>query len=254
LCDKPRAEFVGLPGCVASGDCVNVFWDAWPAPLQTRCKGKEKYPTLVFVEVVSSHTKTILSVLGVQYGTDDDKTNLRSNAAILRICKDGDILKESSFKHHLADGSEAEEKGLCNQHLDQLNSSFHDKADDMTVYWNAYNNLCDCPNHVLRGIICNIDKLVMDRHIIFLLAAIGMHTKSNIGLMSKAESTQHTMKSLAKIHLHHDNLSQIIRSLVELQGKEGGLPCQFNYRGKVYNVLLLFPLLLLLSLVIHQKS
>jgi hypothetical protein len=65
---------------------------------------------LVF-EVVVSHTKKILSVSGKQYGTDNNKMILRSNAAILRACKDGGILKESSFKHYLADGSEAEEKG-----------------------------------------------------------------------------------------------------------------------------------------------
>jgi hypothetical protein len=53
---------VGLPGCASSVDCVHVFWDACPpAPLQIRCKGKEKYPTLVF-EVVVSHIKKILSI------------------------------------------------------------------------------------------------------------------------------------------------------------------------------------------------
>jgi hypothetical protein len=32
------------------------------------------------------------------------------------------------------------------------------------VYRNAYKNLCTCPNHVLCGIICYIDKLATDRH------------------------------------------------------------------------------------------
>jgi hypothetical protein len=54
--------------------------------------------------------------------------------------------------------------------------------------------------------------------------------------MSKAESS-HAMKSSAKVQLYHDILTQILRSLVELQRK-GGLLNQFNYRGKVYNVLL----------------
>ena len=35
-------------------------------------------------------------------------------------------------------------------------------------------------------------------------------------------------------------------SLIELQGT-GGLPYQFNYRGNVYNALLLFPLLVVLG-------
>jgi hypothetical protein len=68
----------------------------------------------------------------------------------------------------------------------------------------------------------------------------------NIGLMSKTEST-HAMKSLGKVQLYHDILSKSFGSLVDLQGKEGGLPYQFFYRGKVYNALLLFPLLAVLG-------
>jgi hypothetical protein len=59
------------------------------------------------------------------------------------------------------------------------------------------------------------------------------------------------MKSLAKVQLYHDILSKIFCSLVDLQGEEGGLPYHFFYCGKVYNALLLFPLLLL-SLVIPK--
>jgi uncharacterized protein YbcV (DUF1398 family) len=88
----------------------NVFLDACPVSLQSSCKGKEKYPTLVFQAVVS-HTKKVLSISGMQYGTKNDKTSSKSNATILRTCKDGDILQESSFNHYLADRSEAEEKG-----------------------------------------------------------------------------------------------------------------------------------------------
>jgi hypothetical protein len=51
------------------------------------------------------------------------------------------------------------------------------------------------------------------------------------------------MKSSEKVQLYHGILSKIFVSLVDLQGKEGGLPYQFFYRGKVYNALLLFPLL-----------
>jgi hypothetical protein len=64
--------------------------------------------------------------------------------------------------------------------------------------------------------------------------------------MSKAESA-HAMKSLAKVQLFHDIVSQIFGSLAHLQGKEDGLPYQFFYRGKVYNALLLFPLLAVLD-------
>ncbi len=68
----------------------------------------------------------------------------------------------------------------------------------------------------------------------------------NIGLTSKAEST-HAMKSLAKVQLFHDILSQTFGSLAQLQGKQDGLPYQFFHPGKVYNALLLFPLLAVLG-------
>jgi hypothetical protein len=61
-------------------------------------------------EVVASHTKKILSVSGVQYGTDNDKTISRLDSAILCIRKEGDILKESTFQYYKEDGSVAEEK------------------------------------------------------------------------------------------------------------------------------------------------
>jgi hypothetical protein len=55
------------------------------------------------------------------------------------------------------------------------------------------------------------------------------------------------MKSSVKVQLYHAIPSKIFGSLVDLQGKEGGLPYQFFYRGKVYNALLLFPLLAVLG-------
>jgi hypothetical protein len=56
------------------------------------------------------------------------------------------------------------------------------------------------------------------------------------------------MKSAVKVQfLYHDILSLIFGSLVEIQGKEGGLPYQFFYGGAVYNALLLFLLLAVLG-------
>jgi hypothetical protein len=63
--------------------------------------------------------------------------------------------------------------------------------------------------------------------------------------MSKAEST-HAIKSAAKVQLYHDILSKIFRELAILQTK-GGLPFQFVYRGKEYNVILQLPLLAVLG-------
>jgi hypothetical protein len=134
------------------------------------------------------------------------------------------------------------------------------------VYWTAYKNLCTRPNQVICGIICYIDKLATDRHghlsleqVYFTLSIFNQKTRNrpeawrplgyipNNCLMSKAEST-HAMKCLAKVQLYHDILSKIFGSLVDLQGKEGGLPYQFFYRGKVYNALLLTRYLLSLAI------
>jgi hypothetical protein len=133
------------------------------------------------------------------------------------------------------------------------------------VYHNAYKNLCTCQNHVVCGIICYIDKVATDRHghpslelVYFTLSIFNQTTRNqpeawrplgyipNIGLMSKAESTL-ALKSLAKVQLYHDIISQNFGSLAQLQGKQEGLFYQFLYHGKVYNALLLFPLLALLG-------
>jgi hypothetical protein len=62
-------------------------------------------------EVVASHTKKILSVFGVQYGTDNDKMISRSDRAIQRIRKEGDILRDTTFNYYKGDGSIMEEHG-----------------------------------------------------------------------------------------------------------------------------------------------
>ena len=116
------------------------------------------------------------------------------------------------------------------------------------VYRKAYHNLCDRPNKILCGLVAYIDKLATDRHghlslepVCFTLSIFKQKVRNrpeawrplgyipNIGLMSKAEST-HAMKSSVKVQLYHDILTQIFRSLGELQRK-GGLPYQFHYRG-----------------------
>jgi hypothetical protein len=117
---------------------------------------------------------------------------------------------------------------------------------------------------MLCGIIVYIDKLATDRHghlslepVCFTLSIFNQKTRSlpeawhplgyvpNIGLMSKAEST-HTMKGVAKVQLYHDILTKIFCKLAVLQ-TQGGLPYQFVYRGKVYNVISQLPLLAVLG-------
>jgi hypothetical protein len=106
--------------------------------------------------------------------------------------------------------------------------------DTSDVYRTAHKNLCTCPNQVVCGIICYIDKLATDRHghlslepMYFTLSIFNKKTRNrpeawrplgyipNIGLMLKAEST-HAMKSSAKVQLYHDILSKIFGSLVDL--------------------------------------
>jgi hypothetical protein len=103
-------RIVGLPVCTGSADCVRVFWDTCPANLQSGCNGKEKFLSVVF-EVVASHTNKMLSVSGVQYGTDNDRIILRSDSAIWCIQKEGNVLKNTTFKYYKDDGSVADEHG-----------------------------------------------------------------------------------------------------------------------------------------------
>jgi hypothetical protein len=63
----------------------------------------------------------------------------------------------------------------------------------------------------------------------------------NLEQISKAKRTL-AMKSAESFHLYwHDILSLIFGSLVEIQGREGGLPYQFFYRRAWNNALLFCP-------------
>jgi hypothetical protein len=53
----------------------------------------------------------MLTVSGVQYGADNDKTISRSDIITWRIRKEENILKESTFKYYKDDGSVKEEDG-----------------------------------------------------------------------------------------------------------------------------------------------
>lgn len=81
---------LGLPGCAGSVDCVHVIWDKCRAGLKSQCKGKEDHPTLAF-EVVSSHTKRILSVSQFFWGATNDKSIARMDEAI------GELRSSNSF-------------------------------------------------------------------------------------------------------------------------------------------------------------
>ena len=67
-------ELIGVSECMGSVDCVHLVWDKCPAGLLAQCRGKEKFPTLVF-EVVSNHSKQILHVSNFYHGATNDKNH-----------------------------------------------------------------------------------------------------------------------------------------------------------------------------------
>ena len=62
-------EWLGLLRCIGSVECDHMtVWDKCPAGILSACKGKGNIPTLVF-EVVCSHTRKIMSVSQLFWGT-----------------------------------------------------------------------------------------------------------------------------------------------------------------------------------------
>jgi hypothetical protein len=110
---KHVADFyrqLGLPGCAGSADCVHLFWDKCPTLLVSQCRGKEKFPSVVF-QVVVSHTKRIMSISQIHMGCDNDKTIARHDSAISRIRSSTDIMKTSAFSYYRLDGTVGEAMG-----------------------------------------------------------------------------------------------------------------------------------------------
>jgi hypothetical protein len=101
---------LGLPGCAGLADCVHLFWDKCPTPLVSQCRGKEKYPSMVF-QVVVSHTKRIMSISQIHMGCNNDKMIARHDSAISCIRTGTDILKMSTFSYYCSDGTVGEVMG-----------------------------------------------------------------------------------------------------------------------------------------------
>ena len=77
-------EMLGLPGCIASGDCVHLGWDRCPAAYRSLACGKEGFPTRAY-EVCASHSKRILSVTTGFWGSVNDKTIVKFDGFIQSI-------------------------------------------------------------------------------------------------------------------------------------------------------------------------
>ena len=101
---------LGLPGCVGSVDCVHVIWDKCKAGLKSACKGKENDPTLAF-EVVSSHTKRILSVSQYFFGATNDKTIARMDRAIVELRSKNTFLGKIKWRSFDRSGGVRENQG-----------------------------------------------------------------------------------------------------------------------------------------------
>lgn len=104
-------NMLGLPGCVGSIDCVHLIWDKCPASIRSLCKGKNDVPTLAF-EVVASHTRRILSVSQYFWGTVNDKTISRMDAAFDHFRNEGTFLREYKWNSRDADGNLVDHKGV----------------------------------------------------------------------------------------------------------------------------------------------
>jgi hypothetical protein len=100
---------LGVPGCTGSVDCVHWGWDMCPAGLQSDCKGKEGFPTVVF-QVIVSHTRKILAVSNVFYGTWNDITITHLDKNVEKI-QTGE-LSNYKWSREQEDGTVAEETGL----------------------------------------------------------------------------------------------------------------------------------------------
>lgn len=104
-------EIVGLPGCIGSVDCVHLVWDKCPASIRSLCKGKNDVPTLAF-EVVASHTRRILSVSQYFWGTVNDKTISRMDAAFDLFRDEGSFLTEYVWHSRDINGNIVQHKGV----------------------------------------------------------------------------------------------------------------------------------------------
>ena len=76
-----------VPGACGSVDVVHVKWSMCPAGDYNRCKGKEGYPTLAF-EAITDHSRRIMGISSVQFGTRNDKHIVKLDAAVATV-RDG---------------------------------------------------------------------------------------------------------------------------------------------------------------------
>jgi hypothetical protein len=99
----------GFPGCIGSYDCVHVRWWACSANLKQFATGKEKYPTRAF-EVTVNHRRVILSVTSGFYGSVNDMSIVKFDAAVNSLRREPHFL---NYEYELYDcnGDLITEKG-----------------------------------------------------------------------------------------------------------------------------------------------
>jgi hypothetical protein len=79
-----RAQYLGFPGMVGSGDCTHLIWDKCPATLTHLAKGKEGRPSLAFLLIVDN-SRFIMYCNSYQYGARNDKTIGNDECSVLFI-------------------------------------------------------------------------------------------------------------------------------------------------------------------------
>ena len=82
---------VGILGACGSMDVVHIPLGACPYGLINMCTGKEGYPTLAY-NVICDHSGRALALMPGAYGTNNDKTIVRSDETMEKV-KTGDLFK-----------------------------------------------------------------------------------------------------------------------------------------------------------------
>jgi hypothetical protein len=101
---------LGLPGAIGSVDATHLHWRQCPVQLTNYCKGKEGYPTVAF-QVVVNHSRKIMSVGELFYGSHNDKTLNRFDEFVIKIADEG-LYDDEEFIIMAPDGTPVKVRGL----------------------------------------------------------------------------------------------------------------------------------------------
>jgi hypothetical protein len=200
-------ERLALPGCCGSVDCVHWACDMCPAGLQSDCKGKEGFPTVVF-RVIGTHTRFIQAVSKVLYGTWNDIT-ITSHDTNIQDIQNGN-LSEYIWEREQQDGTLVKETGfylICDGGYPKrplLICPFKDQPEESAMQvWSSH------VESLRKDVECTFG--ILKKRFMILKHAVRLH---NI------EDLEHVFRSCCILHnilLEHDG-----RDDWEEDGSDGG--------------------------------